>query len=368
VVKTTTGVVLHVDDDPVVRGVVARMLAGHVSRVVQAGNAEEALDAVGRLEIDLLLLDVNLPGLSGLELCRSIKAAPATRHIPVILLTGLGSSSDIADGFEAGADEFLTKPVSGLELRVRVHSMLRVKRQHDEMQSSARLRENLVSLLVSELRSPLNAISSRSEQLLGLPSVVGGERATLEEIATQSSCLTTLFNDLLLVARLEAGENPMQQLEVNLVEVLQAVERRCTTKVEERQLELRFELPEGRELPLVGDPGVLTRVVEHLIDNAIAVSPPASTVRVALEYEPRGGTREQAAPVVRLLVCDEGPDIFPEHRARAFDRLEVLRRRVDGEQQIGISLAYCRLAVAALGGSIEVEDNQPSGARVVVTL
>ena len=130
------GRVLVVDDS----NVTARLLSGllmHDGHIVRtAGNGDEALALVAREQPDLVLMDVMMPGKDGFEACRALKEDASTRLIPVVLVTALQDFRDKVRGLEAGADDFLTKPVNASELRVRVRSLLRLKRYTDDLESA----------------------------------------------------------------------------------------------------------------------------------------------------------------------------------------------------------------------------------------
>jgi len=128
--------ILVVDDQPAIAGLMGQLLAMRGYEVVTASNAEEAEAEIRRQPPDLILSDVMMPGKSGYELCRELKENPATRLIPFVLITGLSDSGDKVRGIDAGADDFLNKPVLAEELIARVKSLLRLKDFTDELENA----------------------------------------------------------------------------------------------------------------------------------------------------------------------------------------------------------------------------------------
>lgn len=125
--------ILGVDDHPLNLELLGEYLEGTGCVFVTAADGEEALDAVRRWQPDLVLLDVVMPRLDGIEVCRRIKSDAANRHLPVVLVTSLGSTEDRVRGLEAGADDFLTKPVDRHELLARVVTLIRTKQVYDRL-------------------------------------------------------------------------------------------------------------------------------------------------------------------------------------------------------------------------------------------
>lgn len=125
--------ILIVDDDPRNLKLMAGMLAGKTYQMMTATDGSEALKLVEQDRPDLILLDVMMPGLNGYDVTRRIKSNPATQSIPIILVTALDSSEDKVMGLEAGAEEFLTKPVNAVEIEARIRSMLKLKQYRDQL-------------------------------------------------------------------------------------------------------------------------------------------------------------------------------------------------------------------------------------------
>lgn len=147
-----TGRILIVDDEPANLTLVSRLMIGQGYTVSTAGDGEAALASAARDRPDIILLDVNMPKVDGFEVCRRLKSDPATRLIPVVLITGLNATDDRISGIDAGADDFLTKPFNVPELEARVRSLMRLKRYTDELDSAQSV---ILSLgLTIEARDP----------------------------------------------------------------------------------------------------------------------------------------------------------------------------------------------------------------------
>jgi CheY-like chemotaxis protein len=134
---TANALVLVVDDQDSARQGLMKLLSQEGYRVTSAVNGIDAIDAVVREEPDLVLMDVMMPELDGFEACRSLKSLPATRLTPIVLVTALQDSKDRIRGIEAGADDFISKPINFHELKARVQSLVRIKRYTDELDTAA---------------------------------------------------------------------------------------------------------------------------------------------------------------------------------------------------------------------------------------
>ena len=129
--------ILVVDDNETNRDILVTRLTKHGYETLQAADGEEALASAAQHRPDLMLLDVEMPKLDGFEVCRRLKKDPAMPFMPIILCTARAASQDVVTGLDAGADEYLTKPIDQAALVARVRSMLRIKELHDQVQAQA---------------------------------------------------------------------------------------------------------------------------------------------------------------------------------------------------------------------------------------
>lgn len=336
--------VLIIDDEPAARRAVARPLATQY-RVLEAGSVEAGLEVLAREPVDLVILDVMLPGMSGREGCAKLKAA-APGFLPVLLLTGLASPRDLAQGFEAGADDFLTKPFNLEELRLRVAAFLRLRRQEqaiarqlEALRDLSGLKDDLIGVLVNDLRDPLSgivdvfaALDGQSRDARRQLAVVSGLEAALKAVA--------LADDLLLVRRLEQGEfKPRLQL-ADPGEVVSDVIDALRPLADARHVEVHAQTEGEVGLPI--DRQLVRRAVETLVSSALQDS--SGPVDVAVKTD--GGATE-------VIVTDPGATAAAEGTDPT--------REGAGRHGRGLGLSLAKLVAKAHQGAMSVEPRAGGG-------
>jgi adenylate cyclase len=184
--------ILVVDDTAVNTKLLADLLTAKGYIVATAASGPEALETIDRGAPDLVLLDVMMPGMSGYEVCRKLRENPATALLPVVMVTALDPAQERVKGIEAGADDFLSKPINQPELLARVHSLLRIKQLHDELNALNRSLEQRVQEQVAQLER-LGRLKRFFSPHLAELIVAGGAEDPLK---THRRQITVVFLDL----------------------------------------------------------------------------------------------------------------------------------------------------------------------------
>jgi signal transduction histidine kinase len=348
--------ILIVDDEPSGFDVIEGILFGENYELHYASSGAAAIKRIETVPLDLVLLDVMMPDMDGIEVCRWIKSSSA-QHIPVIMVTALSSKVVLARCLETGADDFVDKPVNPLELRARVRSMLRIKKQHDALQTALQLRQDMSDMVIHDLRNPLTSIIL-SCAILKRTELQGMQHHKVEQILQAGQQLQSMIDSLLLMAKLEAGKMVLERSSVDLCELAQQCLADFRAIAATKQIELCGHLPIQRH-PVYVDVTLFRRIFDNLLSNAIKFSVYQSQVTVRISFPSPTGAR--------IEIADQGVGIKADLRQTIFEKYAV-GDLVNGVPQMGLGLAFCKMAIDAHNGKIFVEENQPTGAIFIVEI
>lgn len=352
--------ILVVDDSEPNRALVEDTLEQEGYRALLASSGEQALDIFEREEVGCVLLDVRMPGMSGFDVCRRIRALPKGADLPILFLTAVRDVDSFDEALSAGGDDFLTKPLRPAELVVRIRTALELRRlnaenrgcfdtireQRDAMTRLQLQKEKLTAFLVHDLKTPVSTLDLHAQLLLRDTSLSPKAQASARAIRVEAKRLIQLITDMLDISKGEAGELSAKREPIVIEELLKELAREFAVKAGSRQIDLKFDVSLGT---IRADPSLLRRVLQNLLDNALRHTPSGSVVMVS-------GGRVGAS--FELRVKDAGPGIPADKREVIFERFVQVG---DGQQghNVGLGLAFCQLAAAAHGGRIWVEDAAP---------
>ena len=359
---------LVVEDDTEQRAAISEVLRQDVAEVTiaEAAHGEEAWALLQRGGIDVVLSDVMMPGIDGIELARRVRRDPALRETYVILITGVAPPEDLFGAINECADDCLLKPLRREELVMRARAGLRRIDDQRRLHSRARELEQLyarqsdfLSVVSHEIRTPLSAILSSANILLRY----GAKRPDSVErfakvIHQEGQRLTRLINNLLDLAKIEAGLVEWRFAPVSVATLLEQVRESFAALAGERKV--RREVASDHDLgDIEADHDKRTQVLLNLVSNAVKHSTDGSTVRVRSLRGASGGAR--------IEVEDEGSGILAGMEERIFERFAQLE---SGDERVGtgLGLTIARQIVEHHGGKLWAEADRAAGALFVVEL
>jgi signal transduction histidine kinase len=366
-------VVLVVDDNDAARFGNVQLLRRERYRVLEAPTGREALRLAEHERVDLVLLDVHLPDISGLEVCRSLKQAGSNPTVQVLQLSSTAvSDQDRIRGLTGGADAYLTEPVHPQVLLATIEALLRVRRAElalaealasarearDEAERANRFKDEFLATLSHELRTPLSAMVGWIWQLRQGISDEDARRRALDGLERNTQTQVRLINDLLDVARIGKGKLELELGPVELGPIVEAAIESVQTSIKKKRLVVTVHSVAAQ---VTGDSGRLQQVVVNLLTNAIKFSREGGAIEIRLESTPT-----EAVIVVR----DHGQGIVPSVLPHVFDQFwqadQGTARRHGG---LGLGLSIARQLVQIHGGRVTAESEGPGlGATFTVHL
>jgi signal transduction histidine kinase len=360
--------ILVVDDLPDNLTIAQTILEDEGYEVSLVTDGQTALEEIAHSPPDLLLLDVMMPEMDGYEVTRRLRQDRRLPFIPILLISANDQSS-VVEGLDAGADDFIRKPVDVEELLARVRSLLRLKHSIDERDRTARLREDFVARLTHDLRIPLVA-ANRILKLMreGRYCEVSPEMGEmLDNTIVSNNDLLQMVNALLEVYRHEASSKTLDFSECDLSQLATEIVQELTLLAEEKELTLTLELA-APHITVMGDPVELRRVLVNLVGNAIKFTDRGSiVVRLASGQESRidRDGSSPAVPAAILEVEDTGPGISATDQKTLFERFHSGTNPSSGT---GLGLYLSSLIVKAHQGTIKVISELGQGSLFRVSL
>ena len=362
--ETRHETILIVDDTPANLGVLVEYLTVAGYRTLIAEDGSEALANVERFTPELILLDVMMPGLDGFETCRRLKANERSRDIPVLFMTALSSTEDKLRGFEAGAVDYVTKPLQNEEVLARIRTHLTIRRQQGEIESQRALlaqrnemKDRFMRIASHDLRNLLAVMSLRCSLLLDEAEPSSAFLSTnLGALKTSIGRMNDIIHGFL--SRSGGADFELHAGQVDLAGLMGEVVDQYRSLAERKQIALVMEPAEALP-PVVGDGARIHQVLTNYVSNAIKFSPAGRQVRVrAQSHSPA------LQGYVRLEVIDQGPGVQPAERGQLFAEFADISNRPTGdEESTGIGLSIVKRLVEAQGGTVGA-DFPPAGGAV----
>jgi two-component system, sensor histidine kinase and response regulator len=352
--------ILVVDDVTQNLQVVGTMLRNQGYHVMPATSGPQALERLRAQPPDLILLDLMMPEMDGLEVCRRLKADAVTERIPVIFLTASNEMDHLVKGFTAGAVDYVTKPFNAPELLARVRTHLELQHARQRLREMNDEKNEFMGIVAHDLRSPLGTIKGFAEVLLEDSQM---PRAELQDFTRRihdtAVRMAEMVQNLLDSNRIERGEMKLNLAPVELCSVLGSVVEAYRQRAAAKQQTIQLQNGTPPVMVLV-DAIVIVQVLENLLSNAVKYSPSGRSIYVRLN---------KSAEAIRCEVQDEGPGLSAEDQKKLFGKFARLSAKpTGGEPATGLGLSIVKKMVEAMNGRVWCESEAGRGATFVVEL
>ena len=283
-----------VDDLEANRNLVCKLLKQQNYQLIVACDGSEALEILQGAKPDLILLDVGMPNLDGLEVCRRIRKMQRFDDVPVLFLTGRTDPADVAKGFEAGAVDYIGKPVNVVELIARVKTHLDLKLTRDrliinnvELRALNSRKNRFFSIIAHDLKGSFSVFLNVCDLLhMYLQKEDTSKILSIAARVTESAGrLNNLLNNLLDWTRMQMNQVCFEPSNVKISEVCQDAVDSLQEQIQSKEIRVKLEVPE--DIEGFFDRNMILTVVRNLIGNAIKYSKVAGAIRIA--YQPEEG-------------------------------------------------------------------------------
>ena len=341
---------LVVDDADGIRDVLAIRLEREGYVVALARDANEAIEQIGASRFDLILLDMKLPGISGLALLERLRARHSLLDVPIIMISGRGASEDVVTALSKGANDYITKPFDMAVVLARVKTQLSLKQLKE-------LYDRFLRTASHDLKKPVILMLDVARQLREESRARGTlddeGRSALNFLIESGEFMQQIIEDLLEQHAIKGGRLRLTKLPTDLRALAQQAIARNSSYAASKELVLNTQFAPDVPTILADDVRIM-QVLENLIGNAIKYSPAGKPITVRVRTEPAS---------VMCEVSDAGPGIAEADMKKLFVEYAKLHNQPTGkEKSTGLGLIISKELIALHGGEIGARNNSTGGA------
>ncbi len=353
--------ILIVDDMPKNIQILGNLLRQSNYNVEFAMNGPDALDWIRTHKFDLVLLDIMMPGMDGIEVCKIIKGNHATQDIPVIFITAKNDTKDITQGFEAGAIDYITKPFNTVELLARVSTHLKIQSQNKELIYQNSFKNILMSVIAHDLRTPLSIISN----MIGVAKIKKDQQKT-EELGETLDIIDLsikesfhIVNDLLVWGKIQFEKVKMVSASFNLFALVNEIVFVFSVVSDEKNIKILNNV--RTDVFIKTDRDMLKIILRNLLFNAIKFTPEKGEIQISYEIIENDS--------YSINVKDSGVGINKKKLQQLFSsEQKYLPVNTFSESGMGLGLFLCKDIVEFMSGNISIESEEGKGSTFQINL
>ncbi|MEA3317305.1 MAG: hybrid sensor histidine kinase/response regulator [Bacteroidota bacterium] len=354
--------ILIADDEPANIFLLEGILTEEGYNVVSANNGFECLDALQEYTPDIILLDIMMPKLDGLEVLNKILADNKLKHIPVVIVTAKTDSEDIEEALSIGAVEYIKKPIDEIELLARIKTVLRLKFQEDKLRDLVKSKDDFIRMVSHDVRTPFYSISGFTEILINdkeLKSKLSEDhKEFLNYILSSTNFVVDYFNKLLTWSKLGNEKLEIIRKNESLNNLINSSIIVYQNKINEKNIKLDYETKQEFEVNI--DKTYFTQAINNIISNAIKFTPENGKITISTE---------QVKGNIVIKISDSGigmPDISIDN---FFNKnYNTSRKGTSGEKGTGTGMIICKKIIDAHNFYINFVSKKNKGTSFIITI
>ncbi len=335
--------ILVVDDEPSNIFLLEGLLSAEGFAVSTAFNGREALVKVKTEAPDVVLLDIMMPEITGIDVLEKLKSDPEVSDIPVIMVTAKSEAEDVAEALGKGAVEYIKKPINEIEMLARLRTILKLKQQEDILKNLLKSKEEFIRMVSHDIRAPFSSIAGFADILLNDIELSGKlnneQKEFLTIIIDTSNFIVDYFNKLLSWSNLGASGLVLQKEPKALSKLIQTATVIFQSKIADKKINLRVDLESDFEI--VADVTYFNQVIINLLSNAVKFTPDGGNITISAREIKEG---------IQIILADTGigiKDVTPEELfGKSFHKST---RGTKGEKGSGVGLRICKMILDAHG-------------------
>ncbi|MBF0449316.1 MAG: hybrid sensor histidine kinase/response regulator [Candidatus Magnetomorum sp.] len=341
--------ILVIDDEEMNIQLYEDILSQKNYQVETAFNGEEALEKLNFFSPDLILMDVMMPGMTGYEVCSKVRANPKHKFTKIIMVSACTDINERLQGYHAGADDYMTKPIEKEEFLAKIRVFLKLKKTEE----IDLLKSDILTLFSHETKTPLNAIFGFSGLLRDSPNLSDSEKQYIDNMLEAGNHLLSFVDKTILLCELKKElslEITSMYLEDALKDLLLQFEKKAARK------NLEFRISYTNKILLSADWTLLVKMFEFLIENAVKYSPDNGTVTISIQTH---------GDFCKIQVIDQGKGVVEDDLEFIFDPFAI--KNIQNHQAgQGLSLSICRYIIEHHGGTISASNHPDGGACLTI--